>query len=204
MTAQITREAALRLGIAARELDGLSAAAFAQAVGDRLGLPLTETRLAAITVTDLREILAGNHADSDMPGSIRAACASNTGEVLDGHFGSCERFLIYQLSSAESRLIAIRPTLEADHAEDRNAARGADRRLRRRLRPVDRRTGGGQGGAGLCASGQDPKTGIGARRRRASAEFPAPSAALAGSGHGGTGTVAGEIRRNRQRMTIQD
>ena len=162
MTAQITREAALRLGMAARELDGVSAAAFAQAVGDHLGLPLTETRLAAITVTDLREILAGNHAekdcavgvepeklkhvarllwgedlafselppldshaDSDMPGSIRAACASNTGEVLDGHFGSCERFLIYQLSSAESRLIAIRPTLEADHAEDRNAARAA-------------------------------------------------------------------------------
>ncbi|SDG58768.1 dinitrogenase iron-molybdenum cofactor biosynthesis protein [Propionivibrio dicarboxylicus] len=162
MTAQITREAALRLGMAARELDGLSAAAFAQAVGDRLGLPLTETRLAAITVTDLREILAGNHAekdcavgvepeklkqvarllwgedlafselppldshsDGDMPGSIRAACASNTGEVLDGHFGSCERFLIYQLSPAESRLIAIRPTLEADHAEDRNAARAA-------------------------------------------------------------------------------
>lgn len=162
MTAQITREAALRLGMAARELDGVSAAAFAQAVGDRLGLPLTETRLAAITVTDLREILAGNHAekdcavgvepeklkhvtrllwgedlafselppldshaDGDMPGSIRVACASNTGEVLDGHFGSCERFLIYQLSPAESRLIGIRPTLEADHAEDRNAARAA-------------------------------------------------------------------------------
>ena len=65
------------------------------------------------------------YVDGSMPGSIRAACASNTGEVLDGHFGSCERFLIYQLTPDESRLIAIRSTLEADHAEDRNAARAA-------------------------------------------------------------------------------
>lgn len=162
MTAQITREAALRLGMAARELGGVSVAGFAQAVSGRLGLPLTETRLSAITVTDLREILAGNHAeedckvgvdpdqlkrvarllwgedlgyselppiddyaDGDLPGAIRVACASNHGEVLDGHFGSCERFLVYQLTPDESRLIEIRPTLEADHAEDRNAARAA-------------------------------------------------------------------------------
>ena len=163
MTASITREAALRLGMAARELDGVSMAGFVQAIGDKIGLPLTETRLAAITVTDLREILAGNHAEEDckvgvdpdklkqavrmlwgedarfselppvdayveggLPGSIRIACASNNGEVLDGHFGSCERFLIYQLTPTESHLIAIRPTLEADHdADDRNAARAA-------------------------------------------------------------------------------
>lgn len=162
MTASITREAALRLGMAAKALGGVSVAGFAQAVGDRLGLPLTETRLASITVTDLREILAGNHAEEDckvgvdpdilkevarllwgeelsfselppldayeegsMPGSIRVACASNNGEVLDGHFGSCERFLIYQLTPKESRLIAVRPTLGADHEEDRNAARAA-------------------------------------------------------------------------------
>lgn len=161
MTAIITREAALRLGLAAKALgDDLSVPGFVQAVGERLGLPLTETRLASLTVSDLREILAGNHAEEDckvgvdpetlkhavrllwgedqsfselppvddyvegsMPGSIRVACASNVGEVLDGHFGSCERFLIYQLTPGEARLIALRPTLEADHSEDRNAAR---------------------------------------------------------------------------------
>ncbi|HTZ00135.1 MAG TPA: NifB/NifX family molybdenum-iron cluster-binding protein, partial [Rhodocyclaceae bacterium] len=126
----------------------------------KLGLPLTEAKLGAVTVTDLREILAGEHADQDcqvgvdmetlkgavrllggegvehselpaldayaeddMPGSVRVACASNNGEELDGHFGSCERFLIYQVSPGDLRLIAVRPTLEADHAEDRNAAR---------------------------------------------------------------------------------
>jgi nitrogen fixation protein NifX len=66
-----------------------------------------------------------DYADGDMPGSIRVACASNNEELLDGHFGSCERFLIYQVSPAEARLIAVRPTLEADHAEDRNVARAA-------------------------------------------------------------------------------
>ncbi len=163
MTASITREAALRLGMAARELGDIGVAEFARAVGEKVGLPVTETRLAQVTVTDLREILAGNHAEEDcalgvspdalkqavrrlwgeemayselppvdlrhaegdLPGSIRVACASNTGEVLDGHFGSCERFLIYQVAPSEARLIAIRPALEADHAEDRNAARAA-------------------------------------------------------------------------------
>lgn len=161
MTASMTREAALRLGMAARELGDVDVRAFVHAVGGKLGLPLTETRLAGLTVDDLREILAGNHADEDCkvgvepeklkrivrllwgegmeyselpvvepsagrrPGSILAACASNTGEVLDGHFGSCERFLVYELTPQASHLFAIRPTLEADHEEDRNAARAA-------------------------------------------------------------------------------
>jgi nitrogen fixation protein NifX len=68
--------------------------------------------------------LAG-YSDGDMPGSIRVACASNREDLLDGHFGSCERFLVYQVSPAEVRLIGVRPTLEADHAEDRNVARAA-------------------------------------------------------------------------------
>jgi nitrogen fixation protein NifX len=162
MTQSMTREAALRIALAVRELPGVSAAGLVTALAGKLGLPLTEAKLCAVTVTDLREILAGDHADEncvvgvehealkgavrllwgdgvahselpavadyaegDMPGSIRVACASNTGELLDGHFGSCERFLIYQVSPTEARLIATRPTLEADHAEDRNVARAA-------------------------------------------------------------------------------
>ena len=162
MSASMTREAALRIALAVRELPGVTAAGLVTALAERLGLPLTETKLATVTVSDLREILAGDHADEncvvgvehetlkaavrllwgegvehselpaveayadgDLPGSVRVACASNSGEILDGHFGSCERFLIYQVSTAEMRLIAVRPTLEADHAEDRNAARAA-------------------------------------------------------------------------------
>jgi nitrogen fixation protein NifX len=160
MSASMTREAALRIALAVRELPDVTAVGLVTALAERLGLPLTETKLGSVTVTDLREILAGDHADEncvvgvddetlkaavrllwgegvahselppvlacaegEMPGSIRVACASNGGEMLDGHFGSCERFLVYQVSSTEVRLIAVRPTLEADHAEDRNKAR---------------------------------------------------------------------------------
>lgn len=61
--------------------------------------------------------------DGEMPGSIRVAIASNNQERLDGHFGSCARFLIYQLSPNEIRLIDRRSTLEADGSEDKNAFR---------------------------------------------------------------------------------
>lgn len=61
--------------------------------------------------------------EGEIPGSLRVACASNTGENLDGHFGSAPRFLIYQVGRNSAKLIDIRPTLLADASEDRNAAR---------------------------------------------------------------------------------
>lgn len=63
--------------------------------------------------------------EGDMPGSIRVAVASNGGELLDGHYGSCPRFLVYQLSPTELRLIDIRKTDGADQADDKNAFRAA-------------------------------------------------------------------------------
>ena len=61
-----------------------------------------------------------------IPHSIQIACASNHGERLDGHFGSCARFLIYQVSATEARLIAVRPApavtrLSVDHSAERVA-----------------------------------------------------------------------------------
>ncbi|HEY9625253.1 MAG TPA: dinitrogenase iron-molybdenum cofactor biosynthesis protein [Crinalium sp.] len=61
--------------------------------------------------------------DGDLPGSIRVAVASNHQEQLDAHFGSCLRYLIYQLSATEMRLVDIRSALEADLSDDRNAFR---------------------------------------------------------------------------------
>lgn len=63
------------------------------------------------------------YTEGDMPDSIRIAVASNGGEQLDGHFGSCPRFLIYQLSKTDLKLIDIRSTVDADTAEDKNAFR---------------------------------------------------------------------------------
>ena len=160
----MTREAALRIGLAARELKLAKVNALVVALAGKLGLPLTESKLAGVAVSDLREIFAqassvnrpaaqgrtgsaqqrlksavrllwgegvegselpavDPYRDGELPGSIRVACASNSDENIDGHFGSCERFLIYQVSASALRLIAVRPTLAADHAEDRNAGR---------------------------------------------------------------------------------
>ena len=62
------------------------------------------------------------YSDGDMPGSVRVACASNKGEMLDGHFGSARRFLIYQVSPGELRLVDVRDADDTG-AEDRNAHR---------------------------------------------------------------------------------
>ena len=61
--------------------------------------------------------------DGDMPNSIRVAVASNSGEQLDGHFGSCHRYLIYQLSVDEIKLIDARSALEADLSDNKNKLR---------------------------------------------------------------------------------
>lgn len=157
-----SREAALRIALAARALNGLDVKAFVGALIEKLDTPLTETKLGKMTVEDLRAILAGDFAeqgchlgvdgdqlkeavrvlwgqglengdfpaveaytDGELPGSIRVAIAANRGENLDGHFGSCERFLIYQVGPQAIRLIAVRSTADADCAEDKNAARSA-------------------------------------------------------------------------------
>ncbi|WP_412479637.1 dinitrogenase iron-molybdenum cofactor biosynthesis protein [Azonexus sp. IMCC34839] len=155
-----SREAALRIALAARALNGLDIKAFAGALLEKLEGPLTEAKLSKLTVEDLRVILAGDfaeqgchvgveaeqlkeavrllwgqgiehddfpvieaYADGEMPGSIRVAVAANRGENLDGHFGSCDRFLVYQVGQQAIKLIDVRSTAEADGAEDKNAAR---------------------------------------------------------------------------------
>ncbi len=157
-----SREAALRIALAARALNGLDIRALLGALVEKLEAPLTEAKLGTLTVDDLRVILAGDFAEQnchvgvegdtlkeavrllwgqgvetndfpavdaynegEMPGSLRVAIAANRGENLDGHFGSCERFLIYQVSKEALKLIAVRTTVEADTAEDKNAARSA-------------------------------------------------------------------------------
>ena len=61
--------------------------------------------------------------EGDMPDAIRVACASNNGEELDGHFGSCSRFLVYQVSRDEVRLIDVRDASGSEARDDKNAWR---------------------------------------------------------------------------------
>lgn len=55
--------------------------------------------------------------------SIRVVCASNHGELLDGHFGSCERFLVYQVSPQHLKLIDVRNATSPSQEEEKNVYR---------------------------------------------------------------------------------
>ncbi|BBI99382.1 hypothetical protein FGKAn22_10750 [Ferrigenium kumadai] len=155
--AVITKPAALRIALAARVLSEVDTGALVAKLGNQLGLPITEEKLAKVTVADLKLILSGEetvepdvdgasiklavrhlwgesgdaenlppldvYSDGDLPGSLRVAVASNTEENLDGHFGSCPRFLVYQVGRNDIRLIDARSTLISDDAEDKNVAR---------------------------------------------------------------------------------
>jgi nitrogen fixation protein NifX len=76
-----------------------------------------------ISADPLPEIEA--YAEGEMANSIRVACASNKGEMLDGHFGSCRRFLIYQVSQEENRLVDIRNVDDAEVEDDKNSYRAS-------------------------------------------------------------------------------
>lgn len=158
---QLSRDLALRIALAARVLPGVGVQQLIDILHEKVGRPLDDEKLKAITVTNLKtgigsldgeedgedigigleniklavRYLWGEeegdenlpqvqvYKDGDMPESIRVAVASNAGSLLNGHFGSCIRFLVYQLSRNDHKLIGIRSTIEADSAEDRNLFR---------------------------------------------------------------------------------
>jgi nitrogen fixation protein NifX len=143
----LSRATALQIGLAARALPETTPNRLLRVLVQVLGLPLTEQKLASLTVKTLKTAMKGEfsevdpvylkqalkylkgeealipeidtpplqpYREGDMPGSIRVAFASNGGERLDGHFGSCRRFLIYQVSATEARLIEVRAVEEPD------------------------------------------------------------------------------------------
>ncbi len=99
--------------------------------GSEEDVDMLDTPMSALK--DAVRILWGETMADDLPkpvkleqipeGSIRVAVASNNAEQLDGHFGSCLRFLVYQVSAADKTLIDIRSTLDADSSDDKNAFR---------------------------------------------------------------------------------
>lgn len=157
--ANLSRDAALRIALAARILPDIGVGKLLEILHQRIDGELTLERLQTVTVTDLKtgfasadgeedgedigmglpalkeavRILWGESEGNDlpqtvelaepMPGSIRVAIASNTGESLNGHFGSCLYFLVYQVSADACQLIDIRATTGAEDSDDRNAFR---------------------------------------------------------------------------------
>jgi nitrogen fixation protein NifX len=94
--------------------------------GEDLGPGLANLKTAV-------QILWGDVVEEELPaleqpldksdGVVRVAVASNAAEQLNGHFGTCIRFLVYDLSADNCRLVAIRATAPADLTDDKNAAR---------------------------------------------------------------------------------
>ncbi len=153
--APISREFALRIGLAARLLPDRDPAGLLRLLDAAVGLPLTRKKLQGLGVAQLQAAggtLAGldvgllgqlaaclngplpqdddpgvpvpePYADGDLPGSIRVACASDSAAQLDGHFGACRRFLVYQVSAAEARLIDVRTPSDSGAEDDKNAYR---------------------------------------------------------------------------------
>ncbi|MEW6678553.1 MAG: dinitrogenase iron-molybdenum cofactor biosynthesis protein [Pseudomonadota bacterium] len=81
----ITKGAALRMALAAKTLEGVDARAFTIKLAEHLGLPITEEKLAAFTVADLKALLTGEESiepDVDMA-SIKLAVRYLWGENGD-------------------------------------------------------------------------------------------------------------------------
>jgi nitrogen fixation protein NifX len=157
----LPHDLALRIALASRILPGIDISKLLEILHERVGSPLDDEKLKAVTVTNLKtglgsldgeedgedigiglaniklavRYLWGNEAededlpeiltyrDGDMPDSIRIAIGSNSGALINGHFGSCIRFLVYQLSQDAYKLVDIRSTLDADSSDDRNLFR---------------------------------------------------------------------------------
>lgn len=133
----LSRELALRIGLAARALPEASPKLFVSVLRACLGPSITEDKLLQLGEAQLRQALGnfGINADPDavhqalsilqsqsapalavlepvlatMPGSIRVAIGSDDPKQIVGHFGSCRQFLIYQVAADDARLIDVRP-----------------------------------------------------------------------------------------------
>ncbi|MEQ1637028.1 MAG: nitrogen fixation protein NifX [Methylococcales bacterium] len=138
----LSRELALRVGLAARALPDTDAKSLFKVLINTVGLPITVDKLAGLDLRTLKTAEPGDwasiedaellkvldilksqveldvpvkpqiaaYSEGDMPGSVRIACASNDALTIDGHFGSCSQFMVYQVSAEEIRLVDIRAT----------------------------------------------------------------------------------------------
>ena len=144
MSSAITEKVALRLGLAAKAVPQLTLKKFINELMNELGQPVTEKKLRSLTPKKLYSLLSASERDiergqsnqvfailtsaeittmqaPELPESteldgpkLRVAISSNNNEQLDGHFGSCLRFLIYEVNSVEWKLVEVRPVVTND------------------------------------------------------------------------------------------
>ncbi|MDP2902288.1 MAG: NifB/NifX family molybdenum-iron cluster-binding protein [Methylovulum sp.] len=133
-----SRELALRIALAARALPDTDAKRLIGVLNSCVDAAMTDSNIAAIGLDTLKNANNGEFAEVDdgvlqhaldilknkvpekilpqvqaylegeMPGSVRIACASDDAIHVNGHFGACAWFMVYQVSGDEARLIDIR------------------------------------------------------------------------------------------------
>ncbi|MDD5275914.1 MAG: NifB/NifX family molybdenum-iron cluster-binding protein [Methylovulum sp.] len=136
----LSRELALRIALAARALPDTDAKRLVTVLAGCVGMPMTESKIAAIDLVTLKAAQQGEFAnvaddvllqalsilkntasdkilpavqayqEGDLPNSVRIACASDDAIHVNGHFGGCTWFMVYQVNGEEARLIDIRST----------------------------------------------------------------------------------------------
>lgn len=134
----ISDEAALRVAMASRSLPDIELISLLGLLVQHLGEPLTEDKLAGLTPKafrlminslsetptrkDVNEALAMlTNSDvaavdapeiidvAPLPGpKLTVAITSNQGEMINGHYGSCLRVLVYEVNAQTHQLVDIR------------------------------------------------------------------------------------------------
>lgn len=138
MTQAIQDTLALRLGMAAKAVPQLSLQLFVQNLVKELGDPLNEKKLRSLSPKKFYQFLTEMNSDIERGQSnqalailtsesvsamqaptisetapltgpvLKIAVTSNNEELIDGHFGSCLRILIYEANADSFRLTEVR------------------------------------------------------------------------------------------------
>ncbi|PKD38802.1 nitrogen fixation protein NifX [Methylomonas sp. Kb3] len=149
----LTRELALRIGLAARALPDTPPKLFISVLRACIGTALNDKNLAELGKAQFQQALNnfGIVANADSireslrilqnseepapiadscqtiasASSIRIAIGSDDPQLISGHFGSCRQFLIYQIAADDARLVDVR-SIDSDaqrQHDDKNVYR---------------------------------------------------------------------------------
>jgi hypothetical protein len=142
MKSNINDNLALRLAVASKAISDIELKQFVALLVGQCGEPLSEKKLRSLSPKALREMFQASsvtversqvnqlHAilsseqispmeAPELPEQtllngpkVRLAVSSNNLERIDGHFGSCLRFLVYEVSAQGFQLVDVRPVIE--------------------------------------------------------------------------------------------
>ncbi len=148
----ISDQAALRVALASKSLPNIDLRSLLGLLIQHLGEPLTETKLVGLSpkafrvmigslgtgptrkdVSNALDVLCNPEVSEDSVPEVtdlepiagpklKVALTSNQGEMLNGHYGSCLRVLVYEVSATEHQLVEVRTMPTEKKGEERAVA----------------------------------------------------------------------------------